>query len=115
MKLLIVDDSAEMRKLMKSLLTGLADEIFECSDGSQALAAYSLHRPDWVLMDVEMPGMDGISASRQLTGAFPAARILVVTKYDDEEMREEAASAGACGYVLKENLPALRNIIAQAF
>ena len=112
MKLLIVDDNAEMRKLMKSLVAGLASEIFECTDGSQAFAAYSLHQPDWVLMDVEMPLMDGIAASREVTGAFPAARILIVTKYDDEEMRAEAAQAGACGYVLKENLPALRNIIA---
>lgn len=111
MKLLIVDDNTEMRKLMRSLLEGLAEEIFECSDGSQAFAAYTLHRPDWVLMDIEMPQTDGITASRQLTNAFPAARVLVVTKYDDEEMREEAANAGACGYVLKENLPALRNFL----
>ena len=112
MKLLIVDDSAEMRRLMRSLLEELAEEIFECSDGSQAFAAYSLHRPDWVLMDVEMPQMDGITASRAVKGAFPAARIVIVTKYDDEEMREEAEKAGACGYMLKENLPALRNFLA---
>ena len=114
MKLLIVDDNAEMRKLVKSLLNGVADEIFECSDGSQAFAAYSLHQPDWVLMDVEMPEMDGMAASRAVTSAFPAARILIVTKYDDEEMRAEAAQAGACGYVIKEDLSQLRGLLAAA-
>jgi CheY-like chemotaxis protein len=114
MKLLIIDDNAEMRRLIRSLLEEQAEEIFECSDGSQAFAAYSRHRPDWVLMDVEMPQMDGITASRAVRSAFPAARIVIVTKYDDEEMKAEAAQAGACGYVIKEDLSRLRGLLAAA-
>jgi len=108
MKLLIVDDHSPMRTLIKTLVAGLADEVYECSDGSEVLAAYSRHQPDWVLMDVEMREVDGLTASRQLIAAFPAARIIIVTKHDDEEMRAEARAAGACDYVLKENLLTLR-------
>ena len=90
MKLLIVDDHSPMRTLIKTLVAGLADEVYECSDGSEVFAAYSRHQPDWVLMDAEMPEVDGLTASRQLIAAFPAARIIIVTKHDDEEMRAEA-------------------------
>ena len=111
MKLLIVDDSSPMRALVKSLVREVADEIFECADGNEVMAAYSLHQPDWVLMDIEMPEMDGLTASSQLTGAFPEARVIVVTKYDDDEIRQEARAAGAIGYVLKEDLSVLKQLL----
>lgn len=110
MKLLIVEDNLQMRYLLKSLMQGLADEIYECADGSEAFAVYSRFLPDWVLMDIEMQQMDGITASQQLLRSFPTARILIVTNYDDL-LREQARQAGACGYVLKENLFELRRLL----
>ena len=111
MKLLIVEDNARMRKLIKSLVQEFADEIFECSDGSEVFTAYRLHRPDWVLMDIEMTHMDGFTASQHLIQSFPSAQIVIVTKYDDDNLRQEARLAGACGYVLKEDLLALKGIL----
>ena len=113
MKLLIVEDNARMRKLMKSLVQEFADEIFECSDGSEVLPAYRLHRPDWVLMDIEMTHMDGITASQHLIQSFPSAQIVIVTKYDDDNLRQEARLAGACGYVLKDSLLDLVHLLEE--
>ena len=112
MKLLIVEDNSEMRRLIASLLRDLAESINECSDGAEALSAYTKHRPDWVLMDIKMDGLDGIAATKQIIEAFPGAQIMIVTDYDDAKLREAARSAGACEYVTKEDLLALRRILS---
>jgi CheY-like chemotaxis protein len=104
MNILIVEDHAEMRQLLKSLLSPLADAVHECSDGAEALSAYALSQPDWVLMDIEMKGMDGIAATRQIKAAFPQARIVIGANHDEAELREAARQAGAVEYLLKENL-----------
>ena len=114
MKLLIVEDNSRMRDLIKSFVREFADEVYECADGSEVFAAYREHHPDWVLMDVEMEQMDGITASRQLIQSHLEARVVIVTKYDDEEMRQEAHKAGARGYVLKENLSALLDVLTES-
>jgi CheY-like chemotaxis protein len=108
MKLLIVEDNAPMRELMKRWVGDLADQISECDDGDQVLAAYAAERPDWVLMDIEMKQINGIAATRQLLAAFPEARVVIVTNYGDESLRQAAREAGARGYVLKENLIEVR-------
>lgn len=113
MKLMIVDDNASMRRLIRSLVHDLADCTCECSDGDEALAAYSRHLPDWVLMDIKMRRMDGLTASRKIKDAFPTARICIVTEYGDAKTKEAAFRAGACAYVSKENLFELRRVIAQ--
>lgn len=113
MTILIVEDSEPMRQLLKKLLGDLAAAFVECDDGVQALAAYQQCQPDWVLMDIKMKEMDGLTATRQIKTAFPAARIIIVTDYEDARLREAAQSAGACGYVHKENLLDLRRILAQ--
>jgi DNA-binding NarL/FixJ family response regulator len=104
MKILIVDDSSEMRQEIKGFLSEIAEQIEECSDGAQALAAYAEHRPAWVLMDLVMKETDGLAATREIKAAFPEARIIILTNYDDADLREAARSAGACHYVLKECL-----------
>jgi CheY-like chemotaxis protein len=111
MRLLIVEDNHQMRRLIRSVVGNLADCVVECSDGAEALQAYRAHQPDWVLMDIEMRRLDGLSATRQIKAAFPEARIVIVTEYDDPAWRNEARRAGACAYVLKETLYELRRIL----
>jgi CheY-like chemotaxis protein len=114
MKVLIVDDHAPMRQLIRALVTGLAETITECEDGAEAVAAYAARQfndDDRVLMDLEMPGMDGLEATQRLRAAFPDAQVIIVTQYDDPHWRAAATQAGACGYALKENLLELRQLI----
>jgi CheY-like chemotaxis protein len=114
MKLLIVEDNDEMRALLKSVIADLAETIIECWDGDQALTNYRQHRPDFVLMDIRMKRLDGIAATRQITAAFPNAAIVMVTDYDDARLRKAARAAGACGYVVKENILPLRKILLKS-
>lgn len=109
--LLIVEDNASMRRLIKSVVADLAARVHECGDGSEALELYEKHLPEWVLMDVEMKGKDGFTATREIIEAHPEAKIVIVTKYANDRMREEAERAGACEYVLKEDLMTIRGII----
>ena len=104
---LIVDDNPKMRLLIRSIVRKVSDDILECSDGLEALPAYIAHRPEWVLMDVEMPGMDGLRATRAITEQFPDARIVIVTQHTDAATREAAKAAGATGFVSKDNLSEL--------
>jgi len=108
---MLVEDDAKLRTLTKSLLNDLPAEFVECADGCEALAAYRDHRPDWVLMDLQMPGMDGLTATRQIKGAFPQACVIIVTQFEGQHLRAAARQAGACGYVLKENLLQVRALI----
>ncbi len=102
--LLIVEDNEQMRRMIKTVVAHLAEATYECGDGSQALGWYAAGRPDWVLMDIEMPGVDGITATRRIKEAFPEAKVMIVTDYGGERLRRAARRAGACEYVLKENL-----------
>lgn len=111
LKLLVVEDNRAMRSLIRSIIADLGEGVSECGDGAEALSAYAERRPDWVLMDIRMKELDGISATRQIRAAFPDARIVIVTDYDDPKLREAARSAGARGYVLKENLLDVRRIL----
>jgi two-component system, chemotaxis family, chemotaxis protein CheY len=115
MKLLIVDDNAQMRLLIKSFVDDIAESVIECSDGSEALTAYREQLPDWVLMDIKMGQEDGISATRQIKAAYPAARIMIVTDYNDSRLRRAARCAGACEYVVKEDLREARRILLKGF
>ena len=112
MEILIIEDNAAMGRLIRSLISDLADTIHECEDGAQALTAYQRRRPDWVLMDIKMPGLDGIAASSQITPADPEAKIVIVTDYDDERLRAAARNAGAREFVSKERLLDLRPILS---
>ena len=112
MKLLIVDDDERIRHLIKTVVGDAATVVCECGDGAQARASYAEHEPDWVLMDLSMPEVDGLTATRQIRADYPAARIIIVTADDSRAMREEARGAGALGYVVKENLLELRDILS---
>jgi len=107
LKIMIVDDSSGMRAMMKALLAGRSARLTECGDGEEAVAMYAAELPDWVLMDIRMPRLDGLSAMRRIREGFPQAKFIVVTDYDDPDLRAEAQSLGAVGFVLKENLTGL--------
>lgn len=111
MKLLIVDDNAKMRRLIKSVVFDLADDLLECEDGADALQAYTNFHPNWVLMDIKMPKMDGLTATHKIISSFPDANICIVTDYGDKKTVDAAHNAGAKGYILKENLYKLRDIL----
>jgi CheY-like chemotaxis protein len=111
MTLLIVEDNAGIRRILRRTLVDTASAIWECANGSDALAAYEEHRPDIVLMDIRMPGIDGLMATRQIRGYDPLARVIVVTDYEDEGLRTAALEAGAREYVLKHEISALPEIV----
>jgi DNA-binding NarL/FixJ family response regulator len=103
-RLLIVDDHDLMRKSTHVMLEGEPDleVIGEAVNGRQALELCRQLRPDVVLMDVRMPEMDGLTATRAIKEEMPAISILMVSAYESEDYRREAASAGAAGYILKD-------------
>ncbi len=113
-KILIADDDARMRQMVKETVAGLASEVYEASDGGEAIAICGAQRPDWVLMDLRMKPVDGLHAIARIKARFPETRIAIVSQYDEAELRAEAARAGACAYVLRENLQELPAILATA-
>lgn len=95
MNILIVEDSAPMRRMIRSLISPLTETIFECADGGDALRIYPRHQPDWVLMDICLKESDGIAATEQIRAADPRAKVLIVTGYEDKNLRTAADRAGA--------------------
>jgi CheY-like chemotaxis protein len=111
MTVLIVEDNSGLRSLLRRALLGTASRVWECSDGADALQSYTDYRPDVVLMDIRMPRMDGLLATKQIRQSHPLAKIVMVTDYDDEDLRRAATAAGACGYTLKQDLSELIELL----
>lgn len=109
--ILIADDNRQMRQTLKDILRELDPLFCECGTGREAIELYRIHHPDWVLMDVKMPEMDGITATRLIMESFPLARILIVSNYSDAQLQRDAAAAGASRFVLKDDLSQLLAII----
>ena len=100
LRVVIADDQPMMRAGFKAVLeaTGNIEVVAEASNGEEAVAAAEAHRPDVVLMDIRMPGMDGIEATRRL----PRQRVLILTTFGLDEYIIEALRAGASGFLLKD-------------
>ena len=111
MTVLIVEDNPGVRRLLRRAIHPVATDIWECEDGAEALDAYTGHRPDIVLMDIRMPRLDGLAATRQILRDHPKARVIIVTDYDDPQLRAVAERSGACAFVLKEDLTALAQVM----
>lgn len=110
-KLLVVDDHVQFRGLMKGIVGDLFTRVYEADNGVQAVDYYAKHKPDWVLMDIRMKSLNGLQAASRITQDFPEARIVMVTNYCAPELQTAARQAGAWGYVLKDDLNTLREMI----
>jgi DNA-binding NarL/FixJ family response regulator len=105
-RILTADDHPLLRKGIASLVNGEPDMklIAEASNGEEAVEEFRLHRPDVTLMDLQMPGLNGIEAIIRIVGEFPGARIIVLTTYKGDAQVTGALRAGARAYLLKENV-----------
>jgi DNA-binding NarL/FixJ family response regulator len=121
-RILIVDDHELARSGMCAMLAPELDleVVGEARDGAEALRACRALRPDLVLMDVRMPTLDGIAATRALKIEFPTVAVIVVTIYENPDYLLQALRAGAAGYVLKDAtqqqlVTAIRQLLRQEF
>jgi DNA-binding NarL/FixJ family response regulator len=106
-KLLIADDHAVVRDALVDLFveTGDIDVVAQCTDGSEVVAAVARSRPDVVLMDIQMPRMNGLQAARELLGADPRARVVMLTANLSSAYVAAARELGVSGYLLKGDAP----------
>jgi DNA-binding NarL/FixJ family response regulator len=103
-RLLIADDHALVREGLRTMLSGEdgIEVVAEANDGEQALALCREHDPDLVLMDVRMPVMDGLEATKRIKAEMPHTSVMMVTMHENPDYLFEAVKAGAAGYVLKD-------------
>jgi DNA-binding NarL/FixJ family response regulator len=104
MKVIICDDQAIIRDGLEMLLKLEKDMevVGQAQDGAEAVEMVEKAQPDLVLMDLKMPGLNGIEATRQIRTNYPQIKVLVLTTYDDDEWLFDAIRAGASGYLLKD-------------
>jgi DNA-binding NarL/FixJ family response regulator len=107
-RVLLADDDPLVRSGLKIMLSGAAqiEVVGEADDGSAVLAAVDLHRPDVILMDIRMPRVDGIAATRLLRGQPRPPSVIVLTTFNADELVLRALQAGAAGFLLKDSAPA---------
>jgi DNA-binding NarL/FixJ family response regulator len=103
-RVLLVDDQALFREGLRTLLSLHAslEIVGEAANGEDALSQAAVLRPDVVLMDLRMPILDGVTATRRLCAAQPATRVIILTTFDDDEYVFDGLRAGAVGYLLKD-------------
>ena len=106
-RILAVDDQEDNRRILHDLLTNAGYEVLESKTGSDAVAQAEAHRPDLILMDVQLPDLDGYEATRRIKGipALAATPVIVVTSYALSGDEQKAFAAGADGYVSKPFSP----------
>ncbi len=105
-RILIVDDHAVVRSGLGAFLTAVPDleMVGEAKDGLQALEYAKTLHPDVILMDLMMPGMDGVTATRKIKEQMPAVQIIALTSYQENDLVQQAMQAGAIGYLMKNVL-----------
>jgi two-component system, NarL family, response regulator NreC len=117
--ILLVDDHDLTRRQMVSLIKNQSDMevVAEAINGEESLAKARELTPDIIVMDILLPGINGVDASRQITESFPGARILILSNHSGAALVKAALDAGALGYVRKDNafeelIPAIRAVAA---
>jgi CheY-like chemotaxis protein len=111
LKLLVVDDHAALRRTVRQLFEGPQVTILEAESGEEAVKLFSAEHPDWVIMDMRMPGMGGLKATEALRKLDTHARVIVISQFTDAEYVEQARGAGAVEFVNKEDMSRLVEII----
>jgi CheY-like chemotaxis protein len=109
-----VEDNAEMRRLLKSMVEIIANEIIEASDGTEAVELYRALRPDWIVMDIFMKPTDGLSAAGAIKSEHSEARIVFVSNHTDKRTREAAHNAGGSAFFGKDDLLSLVEFLRSA-
>jgi DNA-binding NarL/FixJ family response regulator len=107
LRILVADDHAVVRQGLKLLINSQPDMtvVGEAADGTAVLQQAAAVEPDIVVMDLSMPGMNGLVATRALKKALPSVEVVALTRHDDETFLQEVLRAGASGYVLKQSNP----------
>lgn len=117
LKIFVVDDSLIMRRNIIKMIESLGHKVAgEAKNGHEAVELYRKFKPDLVTMDITMPGMDGLSAVKELKRIDKNAKIIMITSHGQEEMVIDAIRSGASGYLLKPiNINKLRDSIRKVF
>lgn len=104
-KVILADDHNVVRQGLRALLATVEDLeiVAEAENGRQAVQLARQHQPEVVVLDIAMPGLNGIEAARQIIRATPATKVLVLTSYGDDEFVHQLVEAGATGYLLKQS------------
>ena len=109
MKLLIVDDNPNIRKIVRHLLNNRFEQIHDAANGLEAFETYQKFIPDWVVMDIEMPEIDGLVGAKMIKNKFPKSRIVMISKFKDEEVISLSKYIGAEAYFFKDDLSQLES------
>ena len=112
--ILIAEDNAEVRRMIRKLIEDIDTQILECSNGVEAIEAYEANLPDFVLMDINMQPIDGLTAAKQILRRHPEAKIIIVSQHQDKQTRETALSIGVKAFVGKDDLTPLRELLVPA-
>ena len=109
--ILIAEDNSQVRRMIRDLIEDIDSEIIECEDGGEAIEAYHKHQPDFVLMDIHMTPVDGLTATKEILNRYPEAKIIAVTQYEEAATRATAMALGMWAFVSKDDLMSLRSLI----
>jgi two-component system response regulator NreC len=108
MRIVLAEDHKTVREGIKMLVNAQSDMevVGEAGDGAAAIKSVREKRPDVIVMDISMPEMNGLKATRKLKSEFPDVKILTLTRHSDDSFLEQLIGAGASGYILKQSAPA---------
>ena len=102
--ILIADDHPRMRRLLRGILEGGKYGIIEATNGLEAVEAHDEFHPAWIIMDVDMPEMDGVTATRTIQQRESNSRIVIITQHDSQAIRAEIDALGTYAFVPKDDL-----------